>query len=171
MATEYNIARTQGQCCRCRGELTPNEEFVAVLTEAGEQFERHDWCVACWEAPDRGAVENLFSTWRSRVPVREKKKKLFVDDGLLVTFFERLAGADEPAKLNFRFVLTLVLMRKRLLNYEGSTKGADGREVWTLRLRHKDAAAETHQVVNPRLDETQIAEVGEQLSQILQGEL
>ena len=32
------------------------------------------------------------------------------------SFFERLVDTTEPAKLNFRFVLGLILMRKRLSN-------------------------------------------------------
>ena len=33
----------------------------------------------------------------------------FVSNEVLVEFFTRLAGADEPAKINFRFVLALML--------------------------------------------------------------
>lgn len=168
MATEYNIARSAGQCVKCGKELQQQEEFMAVLTEAGEQFQRNDWCLACWQAPDRGEIADLFSQWHSRVPVKEAKKKLFVDDDLLMNFFQRLEGAEEPAKLNFRFVLALVLMRKRILVYERSVKDAAGVETWTLRVRGSD---QTHEVIDPRLDESKIQEVSEQLSGILQGEL
>ena len=167
MATEYNIARTAGQCVKCNKELLEKEEFVAVLTESGEQFQRVDWCRPCWEAPDRGEVANLFSVWHSHMPVKEIKKRLFIDDAMLVNFFQRLDGAEEPARVNFRFVLALVLMRKRLLMYDRAVTD-NGVEKWAMKLRGTD---EMHQVINPKLDESRIAEVSEQLSQILQGEL
>jgi hypothetical protein len=168
MATQYDIARTEGQCGHCGRQLAEGQEFFAVLVEDGESFIRHDWCLGCWESPDRQEVPNLFSVWRSRIPVRQARKKLFVDDEMLVNFFQRLAGDAEPARLNFRFVLALVLMRKKLLTYDGSARDGDGVETWHMRLRGSD---ERHDVVNPRLDEQHIGELSEQLSQILHGEL
>ncbi len=109
-----------------------------------------------------------FGVWRTAVPVPTEKKRLFVDDELLVNFFDRLEDAAEPAKINFRFVLALILMRKRLLTYERARKRDDGVEVWTLRLRGDDRRRE---VLNPEMDEDQTAQVSEQLSTILQGEL
>jgi hypothetical protein len=168
MGKEYNISRAAGECVKCRRALAENEEFTAVVVEKGEDLERQDWCLACWEAGDRGDVGGLFGQWRTRVPARQAKRKLFVDDALLVNFFQRLEGAAEPARLNFRFVLALVLMRKKLLVYERSAKDDAGNETWHMRLRGTD---ESHEVANPRLDEERITEVSLQLSEILQGEL
>lgn len=170
MATEYNIGRTAGQCVRCGRKLEEREEYVAALVEQGETLERHDWCLPCWQAPDRGEVASLFSTWRARIPMREAKKRLFVDDEVLVNFFQRLAGEEDRARQDFRFVLALVLMRKRMLAYERAVKGADGGETWVMRLKTR-GIDEAHEVVNPRLDEERIAQVTEQLTTIMQGEL
>jgi len=87
---------------------------------------------------------------------------------LLVNFFERLDGTEEPARISFRFVLALVLMRKKLLVYDRSDKGPDGTEVWTMHLK---GDRQVHKVVNPQMDEDKIAEVSGKLSEILEGEL
>ena len=167
MITEYNIERTAGVCAKCGRTLQEKEEFFAVLTEAGESFAREDWCLGCWESPGRGEIANLFGVWRSRMPVRQTKRKLFVDDAMLVNFFQRLEGAQEPARVNFRFVLALVLMRKRLLVYERTIR-ENGAERWVVRRRGSD---ELHEVPDPKLDETRIGEISDQLGEILQGEL
>ncbi len=65
------------------------------------------------------------------MPRPEEKKKLFVDDQVLCDLFERLAEVTEPAKVNFRFVLGLILMRKRLIVYE-TTRHDDGKDVWVV---------------------------------------
>jgi hypothetical protein len=168
MSKEYQIARAAGRCCRCDKEIAEKQDFQAVLIEQGEQFVRQDWCLACWEAPDRGEVAGLFGQWRSRMPEKQAKKKMFVDDSMLMNFFLRLSGEAEAARVNFRFVLALVLLRKKLLAYDGSRKNSDGTETWNMRVKGEEQVQE---VVNPRLDEQRIAEVSQQLGEILQGEL
>ncbi|MFW6146330.1 MAG: hypothetical protein ACOC7R_03255 [Planctomycetota bacterium] len=167
MAKEYNIARSAGHCARCEKALEPNETFMATVVEAAGGLVRRDWCLACWDDPDRGDVGELFGQWRAVVPEPTAKKRLFVDDDVLVHFFHRLAGDERESRRAFRFVLTLVLMRKRLLTYLRSRRDDDGREIWTLRRRGDGE----HEVVNPELDEDRIAEVSEQLSEILEGDL
>jgi hypothetical protein len=101
------------------------------------------------------------------MPVAEAKKKIFVDDEVLLELFERLADVTEPAKLNFRFVLGLILMRKRLLIYENTRLDGE-KEFWTVRRRGRDGNLD---LLNPRLGEEQITEVSQQLSQVLNEEL
>ena len=83
---------------------------------------------------------------------------------MLMSFFERLAEETDQEKVNFRFVLTLILMRKRKLKYDGC-KIDDGNEVWTLKVTGQDRY-ET--VINPHLSEDQIEGLTSQMGQILQ---
>ena len=121
MGKDYNISKTSGACLRCRKELGPDEEFVAVVRQVEEEFHREDYCLACWQSLESaGAAEeaDLFGIWRAQSPRTQGKKKLFIDDGLLIDFFHRLDGATDDLKLSFRYVLALVLMRKKLLVYD-----------------------------------------------------
>ena len=97
----------------------------------------------------------------------EEKKKLFVDDQVLCDLFERLAEVTEPAKVNFRFVLGLILMRKRLIVYE-TTRHDGGKDVWVVRLKGKDQRLD---LTDPKLNEQEMTEVSQQLGQILNEEL
>ena len=100
------------------------------------------------------------------MPKGDKKKKIFVDNYMLLAFFERLSAETDEEKINFRFVLTLVLMRKRLIKYDSSEKIND-KEVWTVKITGRDEKA---QVINPKLTEDKIEQLSEQLGQILQVE-
>ena len=80
---------------------------------------------------------------------------------------ERLENETEDEKVNFRFVLTLILMRKRKLKYD-SSKTEDGREIWTLRVTGENRMVE---VINPNLTEDKITELSSQMGQILQVDL
>ena len=171
MAKEYEISKVTERCRCCRRELAPGEEIVATVRESGEEFVREDFCAACWDHEENRQHHDILAVWRSVVPrPEEKRKKLFVDDDLLINFFERLEGADEPAKVNFRFVLTLILMRKRLLKYDES-RTEDGKEIWRLRIPGDKSADNKVEVVNPHLDEEQIEQLSSQIGEILHTDL
>jgi hypothetical protein len=137
---------------------------MAGLRETPAALERLDVCPACWEKFDRAG---LLGFWQTTLPLSSAKKPMFVDDGVLCELFERLADAAEPAKLNFRFVLGLILMRKRYLVYE-STAETEGREIWSVRFKGREDRLD---LVNPKLTEQQIGEVSTQLGEILSGDL
>jgi len=174
MGKEYNITRATGRCAACERQMQPGEEFIALVRpapeDAEEEFLRADFCLACW-ASDGEQMRNgpgVLGVWRSRVPEPSQKRKTFVDDDLLVSFFERLDGTEEPAKRDFRFVLALILMRKKLLVYDRARQGADGLDIWTMHFKGNERTCE---VVDPHLDEGRIADVSGQLGHILEGEL
>jgi hypothetical protein len=161
MAQDWEVQPPSGRCALSGRELREGEEFYTVLFEDGESFRRADYSFEAWQGPPPGA----FCHFKSRVPVKQKRKRLLVDDEILISFFLRLASETEPLRLQFRFVLALILMRKRLLRYEGSQK-ADGVEIWRMVLTRDQSE---HRVINPRLTDDQIAGVSEQLTAILHG--
>jgi hypothetical protein len=164
MAREYDISGAAGQCRSCGREFAAGEEFLAALFDAGEEFRREDYCPACWLERAKQAPAP-FSCWRGRMPPPQQPKRPTVDSEVLVDFLARLAEEQEPAKVNFRFVLALMLMRKRLLIYDGRSTDEAGREVWKMHYRNQ---GETVQVIRPELSEQQVAEVASRLGEIFE---
>ena len=168
MPKEYNIAKAAGRCAACGGPLAPGAEFVAAVREAGEELLREDFCPGCWEGRAAAGAGELLGHWRSRVPQPQEKKKRFVDEEVILSFFHRLEDADQPASLQFRFVLALALMRKKMLIYDRREKRDDGQELWTLHWRGTDQPC---QLINPHMDEAAVEQVGQRLAQVMEGEL
>jgi hypothetical protein len=160
----YDVPRPAGKCAVCGRQIIPGEKFVAAVRETPTGLERLDICLENWEGFDRA---DLLGFWQTTMPQGDEKKKLFVDDEVLCTLFERLSEATEPAKVNFRFVLGLILMRKRLIIYEGSRQQA-GRDLWVIRMKGRE---QTLDLVDPKLGEQEMTEVSGQLGQILNEEL
>jgi hypothetical protein len=160
---EWVIDKPLGQCCATGRVIAPGEEYYATLVQTEQGFARRDFCAEAWiqQKPE------VFCYWKTKLPTPEQKKQLFVDDDMLMAFFERLATETEQEKVNFRFVLTLVMMRRRRLKYD-SSRTQDGKEIWRLRITGTQDFAE---VVNPNLGEEQVAQLTSQMGQILQGEL
>jgi hypothetical protein len=160
----YSVARPLGKCTITGQEIAVGEKFMAALRETPTGLERLDISMGAWEQFDR---RDLLAFWQATMPATEQKKKLFVDDETLQVVFDRLADTQEPNKQAFRFVLGLVLMRKRLLSYESSRVEGEN-EIWTVKAKGRE---ERIDLINPHLDEQRIADVTQQLGEILNEEL
>ncbi|HUO08861.1 MAG TPA: hypothetical protein VM008_11210 [Phycisphaerae bacterium] len=192
-----NTACWAALCDRPLEQLSPAEKKAEEPKgKKGEEkvevspFVRLDFCEKCWAEGKRpadgagGGGLTMFSFWKTTVPAPEQKKKLLVDDSVLMDVFARMEEKTEPQEIRFRFVLALILMRKRLLKYESSepvqTPAAAGSgsqategsspppEVWRMIPRGSDKPV---QVINPHLTAEQITEVSQQLSAILAEEV
>ncbi len=160
---EWEINKPLGQCYGTGRKIEYGEEYFGALVETGEGLQRRDFCADYWEEEK----PNVFCYWKTRLPHSSQKKQIFVDDEMLLAFFERLGKETEQEKVNFRFVLALILMRKRRLKYD-ATRVEDAKEIWRLRIVGEKQIIE---VINPHLDEEQIEQLSSQIGQILQADL
>ncbi len=160
---DWEINRPLGQCCGSGRKIEPGEEYYGALVEAEQGLQRRDFSGEFWEAEK----PQVYCFWKTKLAPPNEKKELFISDDMLMAFFERLAHETAPEKVSFRFVLALVLMRKRRLKYD-STKMDGGREVWRLKMTGDKDLVE---VVNPHLNEEQIEQLTSQIGQILQADL
>ncbi len=160
---EWEIKKTLGQCFGTGRKIEIGEEYYSALVETQEGLERRDFSAEYWNE----SHPEVYCYWKTRLQDSQGKKKLFVDDDMLLSFFERLGMEEAADRVNLRFCITLVLMRKRLLKYESADiEGAN--EVWTLRVTGRD---ERVRVINPHLAEGQIEELSGQIGEILQVEI
>lgn len=160
---EWEIKKTLGQCCGTGRDLAIDEEYFAALVETDQGLQRQDFCTEYWE----DHKPQVYCFWKTRIPSPERKKQIFIDNQMLLAFFDRLAAESDTEKIQFRFVLMLILMRKKCLKYE-SSRIENGREIWTVRVSGQDRKEEAE---NPHLTEEQVEQLSAQMSQILQSDL
>ncbi|MFA5865932.1 MAG: hypothetical protein WC975_14765 [Phycisphaerae bacterium] len=159
-----DYGRRTGSCCKCQKNFAELEPYYATLGETAQGFQRLEFCQGCWT--DEFGRE-AFSFWQARVPKKDEKKKLFVDDAVLVDFFRRLTESGDESKNGFCFVLALILMRKRILKYV-STRQKDGeQEIWIMKLSGEE---KEYNIPNPNLDDQQIEQIRTELSTVLAGD-
>lgn len=169
-----------------KGDKDDAAEPKTVIDGIG--LKRVDVSLEMWDAGHR--PEHVFSYWRTTVPIPNEKKKLFVDDEVLLNLLRRMADTTDPQRQAFRFVLCLILMRKKLVRYDRTERRdveADGdsgdeavTEDWWIITPKLDVSKgplgkwhpdESLEVLDPHLDEAQVLQVTEQLGEILQAEL
>ena len=162
-----SVSRTTGICSISGDTLTPGTKAVAALCERedDEGFERFDYSEASWEAST--PPERLYSHWRYLVPDKEDKQDIVIDDEVLLDLFERLDGDERPQRVAFRYILALVLLRKRKLQLVSRDQD-DAGELWNLKFRGTDCDPVV--VRNPGIEEDEIQDLSDQLGEILQGD-
>jgi len=163
---DYKISPSSHTCRVCARQFGVGDAYYSAVAEVeGEDvFARHDFCPDCWK-PD---AAEYFSFWKTRVPEPEQPRRRgpqLVDLARLMELFEHLDDAEEDHALRFRYVLALVLMRKRRLRVVSSRRlgGARGEEL-TLREPGTDRR---HVVLAPSLSDDQIRTVSDRLRDVL----
>ena len=126
-------SRIRGAAPPRAGNCHPANAISRPLLEVNHQFVRKDFSQEVWQGPPVGA----FSFWTGRVPAANEKLKPRFDDDLLEECFQRLEGQTEPSRVNFRYIVALLLMRRKRFRYETSVID-DG-------IGEDDAALPAHQ--------------------------
>jgi hypothetical protein len=159
---EFPIGRLSGLCAGCCQPLQPGQVYYAVIWQQGEQYVRKDFDEKCWTA----APADALGVWRAKVPVPQAKPQTRrVPAKLLMNVFERLGETEGAAPAKMRFVLALLLMRRRLLRDAGRREDA-GVPVWHMR-RPSDQLE--FDVICPPLSAQDTEELSQQMADLLEG--
>jgi hypothetical protein len=168
-ADSYPAARPTGTCTHSGTPITPGQTYVATLAELEEEegFERLDFSLDAWEQGAR--PKRLLGFWRAVQPSADEKPKPFIDDEILMDLFEQLENTEDQSKLSFRFLLGLVLLRKRLIREVGRHTTNNQR---TLLIKQRGSAKEQEplHLIDPGMDESAVEQATTQFSAILRGE-
>src|SRR5262249_8608478 len=111
---EYQIQPNTRRCAVSGRELRPGEKVYTALFDESAQFVRRDYGSDVWQGPPPGA----FSFWVNTVPADTESRRPRIDDDLLFDCFQRLEGQTDPGRLNFRYVVALLLMRRKRFRFE-----------------------------------------------------
>jgi hypothetical protein len=157
--TEYQIQANTRRCAVTGRDLQPGDRFYSVLRDEGGQFLRQDYSLEGWQGPPPGT----FSFWAGRISVGEESRRLPIDDEMLANCFERLEGDTDPARVNFRYVVALLLMRRKRFKFDEARTEGD-QEFLCLRCAR---SGNRYRVLNPRLTEPEMAAVQEEVFKVL----
>jgi len=158
--SDWNIKRKTDGCNGCNRRFEENEEYFSILYDRNAEFIREDYCLDCWPSRDR---EGAFSFWKTRMPTKEEETKKLVDDAVILNFFLRLENETEERKKDFRYVLALLLMRKKKLKLL-NVKREEDEEILVFNC---PAESRDFEVAVRNLSEEQIQQLTEQVGQIL----
>lgn len=137
----WTFRRRHGACARCERAFEPDEVHWSALAVAQEQLAREDCCRACWRALDEAAAGErpawLF-WWRTRHEVA-RKAGLALNLEAIEALFLGLEGRAETRLRELRYVLCLLLMRKRRLKIERIARDEEGESMFVRRPRRQES--------------------------------
>jgi len=163
VATDWEMPRRGDACTACQKTFEPGDALQAYLFDSPEGYQRRDYCPKC-TPPDKTFA---IGSWATRRPMPVEKKKQAFDRAAILQLFMALADEDAPEKVQLRFVIALLLWRKKMLKLDGADD-RDGREVWRYLVPKTDQRCD---VERPDLDEEQLERLGLQLETLISGEI
>lgn len=165
MAETWNLRGRAGACSSCERPFEPGAVCHSELFRGGERFERRDLCDVCRARADRDPP--ALSRWRSVVepppaPVPEPIQRRSAE-----SLLRRLAEDPSPEAANTRFILALMLERKRIIRCRDRFRNDTHARIFVY---EHPGTGETFLVPDPGLSPQQAAEVRAQLAAFLQEE-
>lgn len=158
MQSDWEI-KGRAHCCAKTGrEFREGEYFYTLLFREGEGFRREDLSEEAWA--ERNENIQPFSFWRSKYepPAPPAPEPLPKDDA--ESLLRRLIMEQNPAYSNARYILALMLERKRIL------RPMESGDAGILVYEHA-ATGETFALPNPQLSFEQIPLVQKEVSELL----
>jgi hypothetical protein len=176
--TEYQIDANTCRCAVSGRELKSGERFYSVLLVQAGKLRRMDYSSEVWQGPPDGT----FSFWTGRIPLGDQARLPRVDEETLVDCFQRLENETEPGRVRFRYVLALLLMRRKRLKFEETRKAsrgaitpgdpnrgalapeADDQDFISLRCNR---TGQVYRVVDPQMTDEEMAAVQQEVLGVL----
>jgi hypothetical protein len=168
MLLDFEVQRSTRRCAATDRLLEPGEVCFSLLEVQGAKVVRTDYCEAAWANPPESAL----GWWKTRIPEPTAKKIKLAPNEVLLGLFDEMADRQDQEDL--RYVLTLLLIRRRVLRL--STPGDELAiqpsrsalpsiaEIMFVYCPRRDA---TYEVPVAMPGETRMDEIQQQLSELL----
>ncbi len=148
---DYSLKPLSKTCAATGQPFKPGTLCYSVLIEKNGRYERLDFSPEGWSGVPEGAI----GVWRTEVPQPESETPSFMDlDGLFDTFTQLVEQANEHQQ-KLRYVLALLLIRKKRLIHEQTEEGPDGNMMVLVGARGEGA----FEIPEESLSEFEIAQL------------
>ncbi|MDF1816577.1 MAG: hypothetical protein P1V20_30525 [Verrucomicrobiales bacterium] len=138
---DWKIKPRSGVCSHSDKEFEDEEPFYTCIFDDPESdgFIRRDYSVESWNAISKKLEPSPFSFWKSHYKKQENKaKEDAVKQNSAEAMLHRMIEEDQPVTENARYILALMLERKKIL-IPTEVKETDTRR--RLFYEHKDTGS------------------------------
>jgi len=162
--SDWKIRKRKDGCVRCEREFEEEEAFYSCLLIESVSIAREDRCIKCFDPTE--VQEDVKNTifWRTHRPP-QGKRRLAVDFDVVEQIFFALADHDKERILELRYLMSLLLLRKKRLKIMRVVRNDDG-EAMVLRRPRRTEAIEVRVF---DLSEERSLQLREELTRIFEG--
>ncbi len=163
MIIDWSIQSRADRCSLTGRQFEDGEYFYTVLYDEVSGFRREDLSEAAWKERKKEGV-TPFSFWRSKFEVPPPAAPEALGKQTAEELLRRYMADDAPEHQNVRYILALMLERKRLLKEIETRAGAGG----TLTRVYTHAkTGEIFVIPDPQLHLDQVVAVQMQVAELL----
>ncbi len=155
---DFEVQRCTRRCAKTDRELEPGEVFYSVLAPEESEIVRRDYCQQAWEGPP----EDVVGWWKSQMPEANAKRANWAPNDVMLDYFQQLEQCVD--KQDVRYVLALLMTRRRLLRFEDTETDERGVETLVLFCPRNDTE---YRVVASIPDQQRAEEIQEELARLL----
>ncbi|NLF72251.1 MAG: hypothetical protein GX575_24720 [Candidatus Anammoximicrobium sp.] len=120
---DFEIQRCARKCAKTDREFSAGETFFSVLIPEGAEVVRRDYSQEAWDGPPEGAL----GWWKCQLPESNVRKAHWAPHDVMLDYFERLQ--EQTGQEDVRYILALLMSRKRIVRVEDTETDETGREV------------------------------------------
>lgn len=151
MLEPIEVGPCSSKCAATGRPFRQGERVISTLVRNGAELRRLDFSEEAWQGP----TSNVVAWWRTTVPVKPGGQGARPKPTTLLEVFEGLISTD--AQQDLAYILGLLLLRRRVLKFEGERTGPGGSR--RLVLSHpKSGKIFEIPVVSPAADRQQTVE-------------
>jgi hypothetical protein len=156
---DYEVQHSTRHCTATGREFAPGETYYSVLMVEGADLKRYDYAADAWPGPPEESV----GWWKSQIPDRTANRKHWAPNDVMLQFWDELA--EQPDKQDMRYVLTLLLIRRRVFRLEEETFDPVGQELLVVYCPRRET---TYQVLVVSPETERIDQIQDELAALLQ---
>lgn len=161
---DWRIGRREPRCERCERTFAEGEALFSLLSFDADRLRREDRCPGCFEEPPAGEARAGLLYWRTRHAV-DRRARFAVDFEAIEELFLGLEGRREERLAELRYLLSLILIRKKRLKLVGVRRNATGETLCVRRPRR----AEEFEVQVFELDSERAEALKAELARVFEG--
>jgi hypothetical protein len=156
---DFDIQRCSRRCSVTGRELAAGEACFSAVVAEGGQVVRRDYAAEAWTGPPEGVI----GWWKTVVVDPSAGRMHWAPSDVMLNYFERLA--DDPAGADDRYVMALLLVRRRIARVEANEKNATGENVLVIYCPRNE---QTYRVPETSPTPERVAAIQQHLAELLQ---
>lgn len=164
---DWNIQSRSQVCQACQRAFADKEAYHTLLFDQRGGFERMDACGSCWEGQfSQGATsrKGFVSHWQGVYEAPPVQAPEAIQQETAETLLKKLVEANEERHVAARYILAVMLERKRILKVKDQLK-TDGRRVFVY---EHSGNGDVYTILDPVLQLHQLDEVQREVGNLLE---
>jgi hypothetical protein len=164
---EWNIQSRAHACQACTKAFADKEPFHTLLFDQRHGYDRLDVCEDCWKSQySQGATDRkgFISYWQSVYAVPPAAPPEAIQKDTAETLLRKLVERNEPEHAAARYILAVMLERKRILKVKAQCS-EDGQRVF---IYEYPKTGDLFNIADPNLQLDQLEEVQRDVAHLLE---